>query len=104
MAIYIAIEKVFEDYDKYIYEISEGAREVNCIAVIIPSKKTISFYKNDTLIDWLYTFIVHTVDEENPNVSLCGHEEYAFVLRKSLMKLIPAVMEGVFPKYLDKCS
>lgn len=104
MAIYLAITKVFESNDKYIYEISDGRINVYCIAVIIPSMKTIEFYKDFSLKDLLYSYTIVKEHEKDTNTLFPHQEKNALLWGRSLSKLIPALEQGVFPDHLDKRS
>ena len=104
MAIYIAITKIFEDIDKYIYELSNGLGNSYCFAVITVDQKKIEFYKELTLENLLYTYKIFNEYEKNTNEPFPINTKDAIIWGRSLTKLIPAIEQGIFPKYLDKCS
>lgn len=102
MAIYTKITKIFENAEMHIYEIANHSEGIDCVAVLLPSSKKIKIYKDDSLKELLYEYLVSD-DPELKYKPYCD-SPYSHLYGRGMHKLIYALNEGVFPQYLDKCS
>lgn len=102
MGVHTKITKIFEENKKYIYEICNNSEKVDCFTVIDEQSKTIYFYRDINLQNLFFEYTVFD-DPSIENKQICGLPESP-LFAMSLIKLVPAVRKGIFPKHLDKCS
>ena len=99
MARYTKITKISESNNNHVYEICNDSNTVGCYAVLDGTNKVIKIYKDPLLNELIFEYdVFNDSDVHKP----FGPQAYLF--SGGLQKLIPAIKNGVFPPYLDKCS